>query len=317
MNTDVAAWLWSDSVLAQVRLGEVETLFTQVEAELSRFRPASGLSRLNAMAGARPERISPLFQTVLGAALDAADESGGIFDPTVLDSLRRAGYDRSFELFSTEDGNSCAVLEKESNRADWRQVQLDTSLGIARLPAGLGLDLGGIAKGWAVDRATEMLTSWGAALVDAGGDLRATAAPDGEPWPIAVQDPFDEMNDLFVISLIEGAIATSSIGKRRWERQGQAMHHLIDPRSGRPSRSDLNTVTVLAPTTAEAEVAAKVALILGQHAGKRYLDERGLAGVLIGVHGRLELVGNLQIVDIVSWESHKTGAAPACRHSDG
>ena len=117
---------------------------------------------------------------------------------------------------------------------------------------------------------------------------------------IAVQDPFDEMNDLFVISLTEGAIATSSIGKRRWERQGQAMHHLIDPRNGLPSQSDLHTVTALASTATEAEVAAKVALILGQHAGLRYLNERGLTGVLIGVNRRLELVGNLQIADTVS-----------------
>ena len=108
------------------------------------------------------------------------------------------------------------------------------------------------------------------------------------------------MNDLFVISLAEGAIATSSIGKRRWERHGQAMHHLIDPRSGLPSMSDLHTVTVLAPTAVEAEIAAKVALILGQHAGRRYLDERGLAGILVGVDRRLELVGKLPRVDTVS-----------------
>lgn len=300
MNTDVTAWLWSDSVLAQARLGEVETVFAQVESELSRFRPASGLSRLNAMAGAGPRRISPLFQSVLGTALDAADESGGIFDPTVLDSLSRAGYDRSFELLSTMDGDRYATHDRDLNRTSWRQVELDTSSGTARLPAGLGLDLGGIAKGWAVDRASEMLTSWGAALVDAGGDLRATAAPDGEPWPIAVQDPFDEMNDLFVISLSEGAIATSSIGKRRWERHGQTMHHLIDPRNGLPSQSDLHTVTVLAPTTAEAEVAAKVALILGQHAGKRYLDERGLSGVMIGIDQWLKVVGTPLMIDTVN-----------------
>ena len=137
-------------------------------------------------------------------------------------------------------------------------------------------------------------------MVDAGGDLRATAPPGGEPWPVAVQDPFDETKDLLVIGLTQGAIATSSIGKRRWERHGQAMHHLIDPRSGRPSESDLHTVTVLAPTATEAETAAKIALILGQHAGRHYLDERGLAGVLIGVERRLELVGNLQIADTVS-----------------
>ena len=300
MNTDVAVWLWSDSVLAQVRLGEVGTVFAQVESELSRCRPASGLSRLNAMAGAGPQRISPLLQTVLGDALDAADESGGIFDPTVLDSLCRAGYDRSFELLSTVDGNRYATHDRDLNRTGWRQVELDTSSGTARLPAGLGLDLGGIAKGWAVDRAAEMLGSWGAALVDAGGDLRATAPPGGEAWPVAVQDPFDETKELLVIGLTQGAIATSSIGKRRWERHGQAMHHLIDPRSGRPSGSDLHTVTVLASTATEAEIAAKVALILGQHAGRHYLDERGLAGVLIGVNRKLELVGNLQTVDTVS-----------------
>ena len=300
MNTDVAAWLWSDSVLAQVRLSEVEILFAQVESELSRFRPASGLSRLNALAGAGPQRISPLLQTVLSAALDAADESGGIFDPTVLDSLCRAGYDRSFELLSTVDGNRGAARDRDLNRTGWRQVQLDSASGTARLPAGLGLDLGGIAKGWIVDRTAEHLASWGAALVDAGGDMRATAPPDGEPWPIAVQDPFDETKDLLVIGLTQGAIATSSIGKRRWERHGQAMHHLIDPRNGLPSQSDLHTVTVLAPTTAEAEVAAKVALILGQHAGWRYLDERGLSAILIGIDRRLKLVGKLPIADTVS-----------------
>ena len=154
--------------------------------------------------------------------------------------------------------------KKESDRADWQQVQLDTISGTARLPAGLGLDLGGIAKGWAVDQATEMLTAWGAALVDAGGDLRATAAPDGEPWPIAVQFFFDAMNDLFVISLTEGAIATSAHRQTTLGARWSGYAPLIDQRSGLPSQSDLHTVTVLAPTVVEAEVAAKVALILGQ-----------------------------------------------------
>ena len=300
MNTGVSAWLWSESPLAPVRLTEVETLFAEAEAELSRFRPSSGLSRLNAQAGAWPQRISVLLQAVLSAALDAASDSDGIFDPTVLEPLRQAGYDRSFELLGTDNGHSRVASRSEPGRMGWRQVFIDSSAGTASLPAGLGIDLGGIAKGWIVDRTAEYLASWGAALVDAGGDMRATAPPDGEPWPIAVQDPFDETKDLLVIGLTQGAIATSSIGKRRWERHGQTMHHLIDPRSGLPSQSDLHTVTVLAPTAAEAEVAAKVALILGQHAGRRYLDERGLAGVLIGVDRRLELVGNLQIVDTVS-----------------
>ena len=300
MNTGVSAWLWSESPLALVRLTEVETLFAEAEAELSRFRPTSGLSRLNAQAGAWPQRISVLLQAVLGEALDAASDSDGLFDPTMLEPLRQAGYDRSFELLGADNGHSRVASRSEPGRMGWRQVCIDSSAGTASLPAGLGIDLGGIAKGWTVDRTAEHLASLGAALVDAGGDMRATAPPDGEPWPIAVQDPFDETQDLFVIGLTHGAVATSSIGKRRWERHGQAMHHLIDPRSGLPSQSDLHTVTVLAPTAAEAEVSAKVALIMGQYAGRRYLDERGLAGILVGVDRRLELVGNLQIMDTVS-----------------
>ena len=299
MNTGVTAWLWSESPLAPVRLAEVETLFALAEAELSRFRPASGLSRLNARAGMGAQAISPLLLGVLSAALDAAAASDGIFDPTVLTALRQAGYDRSFELLASGNGKTAAQDEKPG-RIGWQQARLDQARRTAELPAGLGIDLGGIAKGWVVDRAADMLGSWGAALVDAGGDLRATAPPGGEAWPVAVQDPFDETKELLVIGLTQGAIATSSIGKRRWERHGQTMHHLIDPRSGRPSESDLHTVTVLASTATEAEIAAKVALILGQHAGRHYLDERGLAGVLIGVNRKLELVGNLQTVDTVS-----------------
>ena len=109
---------------------------------------------------------------------------------------------------------------------------LDRPEGTATLPAGLGIDLGGIAKGWTVDQAAG---NW------ASGARRwsmpaATFAPSaaGEPWPVAVQDPFDETRDLAVISLADSAVATSSIGGRRWQRNGQPMHHLIDPHTGQP-----------------------------------------------------------------------------------
>ena len=113
----------------------------------------------------------------------------------------------------------------------WGRVKLDAAQGTVTLPKGLGIDLGGIAKGWAVDRATEMLAGQGidedAALVDAGGDIRASAAPGGEPWPIAVQDPLDAGSDLGGLKLSGGAVATSSVGGRRWQQNGQTMHHLI------------------------------------------------------------------------------------------
>lgn len=288
MNTDSAAWLWSDSPLAGVRLAEVERFFGQVEAELSRFRPQSGLSRLNAAAGRGPQPVSPLLLEVLALALDAARSSNGIFDPTILHPLRAAGYDRSFEQIDLGDAGPPPEASALSG-GGWSQVLLDVAGGTATLPTGLGIDLGGIAKGWAVDETARHLGRWGPALVDAGGDIRSVGAP-GEPWPVAVPDPCDESRDLAVIGLADSAVATSSIGRRRWRRDGQAMHHLIDPHTGQPSRSDLHTVTVLAPTAVAAEVAAKVALLLGQEAGRAYLASRGFAAWLIDHQGRVEAI---------------------------
>jgi FAD:protein FMN transferase len=294
MNTDVAAWLWSDSPASAFWLHEIEAFFGEVEAELSRFRPESGLSRLNASAGRGPQPVSDLVQTVLAAALRSAEDSEGIFDPTVLGALHRAGYVRSFELLadgSVQQEGEAGDAVREDAALDWRAVALDRRRGEVTLPAGLGLDLGGIAKGWAVDRAAEMLGAWGAALVDAGGDIRASAAPGGEPWPIGIQDPFDPAADLGVLDLSEGAVATSTVGRRRWQHDGRLMHHLIDPQTGEPSRSDLHTVTVIAPTAADAEVAAKVALILGAASGRTYLEARGRSALLVDQAGGTHVVG--------------------------
>ena len=295
MNTQISAWMWLDGPLASVWLNEAEAFFREIEAELSRFRPDSGLSRLNAAAGDGPQAVSGTLAAVLGLALAAARDSGGIFDPTVLNPLRSAGYDRSFETLAAGGSTGMNTVAAFG----WRQVELDTAHSTVELPAGVGIDLGGIAKGWTVDRAAEMLGAWSAALVDAGGDIRASAAPGGEPWPIAIEDPFDNTRDLGVIRLAEGAVATSSVGRRRWQRNGQMMHHLIDPRTGEPSRSDLHTVTAVAPTTVEAELAAKIALILGSHEGQAYLESRGLSGLLVGHDGRQQVVGKLAIEPFV------------------
>jgi FAD:protein FMN transferase len=295
MNTQISAWMWLDGPLASVWLYEAEAFFREIEAELSRFRPDSGLSRLNAAAGDGPQAVSGTLRTVLGLALAAARASGGIFDPTVLNPLRSAGYDRSFETLADGIGaaaGGCADVVAGASLG-WQQVMLDTTHSTVELPAGVGIDLGGIAKGWAVDRAAEMLGAWSAALVDAGGDIRASAAPGGEPWPIAIEDPFDNTRDLGVIRLAEGAVATSSVGRRRWQRHGQMMHHLIDPRTGEPSRSDLHTVTAVAPTAVEAELAAKIALILGSREGQAHLEDRGLSGLLIDHDGGQQVVGKL------------------------
>lgn len=294
MNTDIGVWLWSQASNAADHLAASEQTFERVEAELSRFRNNSALSRLNARAGAGPQPVSPRFYIVLSLALSAAAESDGLFDPTVLYPLRMAGYDRSFEQIAAQTDEAVVPAPPDETHWGWRNVRLNEEARMVELPAGVGLDLGGIAKGWTVDRVAETLGEVGPALVDAGGDIRSVGMPGGDAWPIAVQDPFDETADLFAVDLKGDAIATSSIGGRRWQRAGQTLHHLIDPRTGRPSDSNLHTVTVIAPTTVEAEVAAKVALILGLESGRRYLEERALPALLIDRSGAHHFVVGFQ-----------------------
>ena len=301
MNTSVSVWLWAEILpLTPVRLAEVETLFVKAEFELSRFRPTSGLSRLNARAGTGAQAISPLLLSVLSAALDAAGASGGIFDPTVLTALRQAGYDHSFELLATGDDKTGAKDERPS-RIDWRQARLDLQRGTAELPAGLGIDLGGIAKGWVVDRAAEMLGAWGAALVDAGGDLRGHGAARRRAMARSCAGPLRRN---------QGPACDRPHPRRYCHKQYRQTtlgatrpgHAPLDRSAERPAQPERPTHRDPSPgpTTAEAEVVGKGRIDPGPARGRRYLGERGLAGILVGVDRRLELVGKLLIIDTVS-----------------
>ena len=295
MNTDVGVWLWATTRERAAIVGRslkwAEAFFARVEDELSRFRSMSRLSRLNRTAGHGLQPVSPLLWTVLMSALEAADDSGGIYDPTLLRTLERIGYDRTFE--EVERRTTITTFDVPSF-GSWRRVGLDRGARSVSLPADLALDFGGIAKGWTVDRVALALETLGPVLVDAGGDLRVMGAVDRDGWPIAVQDPFEPERDRAIVRLVEGALATSSIGGRRWQAGGRTLHHIIDPRTGTAAESDLHAVTVRAPSAAMADVAAKVVLVLGSASGATYLRERGLSGLLTTVHDREMVVGDFR-----------------------
>jgi thiamine biosynthesis lipoprotein len=296
MNTDVGVWVWSTAAVRAPSIGRslewAEGVFARVEDELSRFRSTSALSRVNQAAGHGPQAVSPLLWTVLLSALQAADDSGGIYDPTLLRTLERIGYDRSFETIQ----GLCAqeAIASQPAFGSWRLVTLDDAAHSVSLPTGVALDFGGIAKGWTVDHVASALAPLGPVLVDAGGDLRVIGAVGGEAWPIAVQDAFEPERDRAVVRLGEGALATSSIGGRQWRCGGRMLHHVIDPRTGTAAESDLHSVTVRAPSAAIADVAAKVVLVLGSVSGPAYLLARGLSGLLTTVQGREIPVGNFR-----------------------
>ena len=294
MNTAVGVWVWStdpgQTSTIQAGMRWAEDCFAGVEAELSRFRSTSAVSRLNVAAGRGPQVVSHMLWTVLRAAIDAARDSGGIYDPTVLHSLECAGYDRSFE---TIEATSDTVTDSPpvTTFGSWRHIRMDDAGRSVDLPCDLALDLGGIAKGWTVDQVVVALAALGPVLVDAGGDLRVSGTVEDEPWPIGVQDPMKPERDCALVRLRHGALATSSIGGRQWQRGNRMRHHVIDPRTGTSADSDLYAVTVHAPDAITADVAAKVVLVLGRAEAAAYLLQRDLSAMLTTTAGQEMVVG--------------------------
>jgi thiamine biosynthesis lipoprotein len=280
MGTTVECLLESEAEAAPA-FEAVETEFERLEAILSRFRLDSELSQLN-----RAGRLEtgPDLLAVTRLALEARKRSGGRFDPTIHNALVAAGYDRSFELLAQEGP---AVSEKGPPcRGD---VTIDKPAGTIELEDGVRLDLGGIGKGYAVDRACALLSASGPCLVNAGGDLAVRGRPRTGCWPIGVETPDGTIS----LALEDGALATSGRDRRRWRRGGTERHHLIDPTTGKASDSDLLRVSVAAQSAVEAEVLAKSLFLAGEQDAAFEAALLNLAAVLVTEDGRTVMAGVL------------------------
>jgi thiamine biosynthesis lipoprotein len=274
MGTDVELLAYPELHLHVV--DQVQARFLEVEVALSRFRKDSELSRLNRSKG-RLFRSSPLLQRVLTGALDAAVQSGGLFDPTVLSAVEAAGYTRSFDRMA---GEVDSFEVEAAGRLTDIEIRED---GAIVLHNGVRVDLGGYAKGWTVDSCEELLRGCDSWVVNAGGDLLARGAgPSGEGWLVGIEDPFDRSGDVGVLLARDCAVATSSRMRRRWATKSGQAHHIIDPATGRPADTGLASVTVIAGSSAQAEVLAKVLFLLGSRGGPRYVETlEGVGAVFV------------------------------------
>lgn len=266
-------------------LARVPEWFETWEASLSRFRPESELNRLNHSNG-EPVQVSGILWGVFQASLEAEKQSAGLVTPTLLDPLVQAGYSASFEHLP--DGQQ-ATVAKPPRHFTLKAVAYETSKHTLRLPEGLHLDFGGVAKGWAAHQAAKRLRAYGSALVDAGGDIAISGLqPGGEPWAVGVEDPLQPGRNLEVLRLGRCGVATSGRNYRRWQQAGSWKHHIIDPRTGEPAETDVLSATVIAPTVLEAEVAAKVVLILGSQEGLAWLEAKpNHAGLVVLEDGQI------------------------------
>jgi FAD:protein FMN transferase len=278
MNTDISVLAPDGAPDFEGTVEAARATFEAVEQSLSRFRPESELCALNRSGGV-PFVASPLLFRVVKLALEAARATGGAFDPTILPALESAGYDRSFEQLHARRSGGGVALREAPSTVDYRSVRLDPVRSTITLPPGSRIDLGGIGKGFAVDLAIEATGATPHRCINAGGDIAVRGTPgSGSGWTIALEDAGERTGE--TVSIVDSALATSTVSKRRWLNDGVEQHHLIDPRTHRPAGGPFRTVSVVARTCVQADVAAKATLVRGDD-GLALLQELGLHGIAI------------------------------------
>ena len=263
-----------------------------LDAACSRFRPDSELMQLRANAG-QPTTISPVLAGAIGAALRGARLTDGDVDPTLGRAIETLGYDRDFATVPAH-GGALRVTIRHIPR--WHQIELDEAACLLTVPVGMRLDLGATAKAWAADRSAERIAealSCGV-LVSLGGDIAVAGEAPRGGWSIRVQDVTGDPHTPSagpsgIIAITKGGLATSSTTARRWQRGGDIMHHILDPRTGRPADSIWRTVSVAAGSALDANIASTAAIIRG-HRAAAWLAKLGLPGRLVTVDGSVTTI---------------------------
>ncbi|WP_187369402.1 FAD:protein FMN transferase [Baekduia soli] len=265
------------------------------DACASRFRADSELSRLNADPRERVP-VSPLLAAAIGAGAWAAQRTGGLVDPVLVDALQAGGYAgrwdpaRAMDLRTALDAAPARRPAAADPGGRWRAVHADGDAGVVTRPGGLHLDTGGTGKGLAADALLHVVGPR-RAVIDLGGDIALSPGPaDPRPFEVEVTDPFSRRTS-HVLSITAGAVATSGIDARLWAGPDGPSHHLLDPSTGRPAWTGIVSVTALAPTVLEAEVLAKAALLSGPAGAAPWLAEHG--GLVVHDDGEVRAVGPL------------------------
>lgn len=269
----------------------VDDVLQRVDEACSRFRDDSELSRLNA-AGGRPVTVSPLFASAIDLALRAAALTGGAVDPTVGRAIRLAGYDRDFAAVPPD---GAAIRLVANPVPGWTAVHFDAAQRTVALPPSVELDLGATAKGMAADLAAAAAlraAGQGGVLVSIGGDIATAGRPPSGRWRVQVSEDSGEpiVDGAEAIAIDVAGVATSSTTVRTWTRGGVRLHHIIDPRTGLPADGRWRTVSVLAATCADANIASTAAIVLGGGA-LEWLAQARVPARLVNVDGGITRTG--------------------------
>ncbi len=298
MNTDILLAAEGQADLIEVGFYMASRFIKSGEGRFTRFSEESELSALNRSSGMWFKSSPDLF-SIVALARRFFHLTRGLFDPSILPDLKRVGYDRSMDVLSEFGPSPLLETLLANEHPSFSEIDMDESDQTILMPAGMALDLGGIAKGWIAEKAAIILSEYSTACgVDAGGDIFLIGLPEGlKQWPVALEDPLQTENILTTLNVDPGAVATSTVTKRVWQQAGKNRHHIIDPRTGEPAVSDWISVTVIAPHACEAEVFAKALLIAGPQEAEGIIRRSGVPLSFLAVDQELKIWGNQGIME--------------------
>jgi len=282
----------TDSHMLGAATAAVEAVVRAIDEACSRFRDDSELSRLQAGEGRHESVVSPLLADALATALRAAELTDGAVDPTVGEAVRTAGYSVDFAAVPAD---GAPLVLAVSPVPGWRRIRLYPATRRVEIDPGVEVDLGATAKALAADLAAAAALEamhGGGVLVSLGGDVSVAGEPPEEGWHIQIaEDSRAEITpDGETIAIRAGGVATSSTTVRRWRRGGVELHHIIDPATGLPAAGPWRTVSVVAGTCVDANIAATAAIVRGAPAAE-WLDAAGLPARLVDRNGAMTRVG--------------------------
>jgi thiamine biosynthesis lipoprotein len=275
----------------------------RLEHLLNYFSPDSEVTAINKAAGIRPVKVSKETLDVIKKAIEIADITGGAFDPTIGPVIKLWKFS---ELSSNPSPPSQETIKDTLELVDYKSIKINEATSEVYLEKkGMELDLGGIAKGYAADKAIEVIKTRGirSALVAIAGDIKGFGLkPDRRPWKIGIQNPRPEVSnsskkweDIFAtLYLNNRAISTSGDYQRFFIKDGKRYHHILDPETGYPATSGLISVSVLAPEGYIADSLSTAVFVMGYQKGLALLESMGLDGVIVDFGKKVFVTRNLK-----------------------
>jgi FAD:protein FMN transferase len=276
MGTSVSVWFWTDREADAAKAAEA--MFTEIkrlDKEMTTWLPDSDLSKINAAAGDKPVKVSDETIAVIARALDVSKRSGGVFDITV------QAFHGLWKFDEDMDGSlpDQADVKKRLALIGWKDVILDKAKKTVFLKRkGMAITLGGIAKGYAVDKCVALLKARGFTdfMVQAGGDMYVAGSKGKDPWIVGIRDPRGPKDSMFAIAPIKNhSFSTSGDYERGFVKDGVRYHHILDPRTGEPAHAS-RSVTIRAKDAFTADAWSKVMFIDGVEQGEKIIKDNKL-----------------------------------------